>query len=342
MSHHPIKVGIVGLGRAGWSIHIDAIKEDQRFAITAVADPDQERLAEAEAQFVCSSFPSAASLATEGDVEVVVVATPSLQHADDATAVLKAGRHCVLEKPMATNYQDALALTEVARLHGSHLLVHHQCTFSDEYLQMKEVVESGLLGALVHTEVYWGNYARRWDWQTLRKNGGGELNNRCPHILSMVLPILGGPVNKVHSSLRNVKDAGDAEDHVHLLLKTVHGVTASITASCASALSGVRWLIVGSQGAASTDGSKLTLRYYDASTVPMPAVIDGAAPGRAYQQETLPWIEATTPLAPVKRHGSFYDQVHRVLREGEVPHGSLEDALEVMRVLEIARADAKY
>lgn len=340
MSQHPIKVGIIGLGRAGWSIHIDSIKEDHRFVITAVADPDLERLSEAEAQFACASFSSAASLAMEGDVEVVVVATPSLQHASDATAVLKAGHHCILEKPMAANYQNAIALAELAHLQERHLLVHHQCTFSDEYLHMKEVVESGLLGSLVHTEVYWGNYARRWDWQTLRKNGGGELNNRCPHILSMVLPILGGSVSKVHSSLRNVKDAGDAEDHVHLLLRAEHGVTASITASCASALSGVRWLVIGSHGAASTDGSILTLRYYDPSKVPMPVVIDGAAPGRMYQQETLPWIETTTPLVPTKRYGSFYDHVYRVLREGETSHGSLKDALEVMRVIELARTDA--
>ena len=107
MPEDPIRYGVVGLGRAGWNIHISQLRGRADARIVAVADPVEERRSEAAAEFKCQTYPTLAKLLRQDDVEVVIIATPSAQHASETKKALRAGRHVVLEKPMATSLRDA-------------------------------------------------------------------------------------------------------------------------------------------------------------------------------------------------------------------------------------------
>src|SRR3954462_15127283 len=90
----PIRYGVVGLGRAGWGIHVHQLRGRADARIVAVVDPVEERRKEAEAEFPgCKSYTSLAKMLKQDDVEIVVVATPSADHAADTKKSLKAGRH---------------------------------------------------------------------------------------------------------------------------------------------------------------------------------------------------------------------------------------------------------
>ena len=128
--HEPLRYAIVGLGRAGWSIHAEALKARQDAQVVAVADPSAERRDEAAATFQCRELRSLATLLRkEPDVEVVVVATPSKRHGPDSKAALKAGRHVVVEKPMAMSVAEADAMIRTAEGAGRRLFVHQNYRF---------------------------------------------------------------------------------------------------------------------------------------------------------------------------------------------------------------------
>lgn len=336
----PISVAIIGLGRAGWHLHLEVMLKHPGFRIVAVADPDESRTDEAVKLTGCRKFPSLAATLADCDASLIVLATPSSSHHAETLQVLRSGRHCILEKPMAMTTAEAMELVAESRQRGLHLLVNHSYLHRAEYHHLSKIIQSGVLGPLFHLRTFWGYYARRWDWQTLRKNGGGQINNTCTHVFSIILPLLGSPVCKVSSTVRNIKDSGDTEDHVHLMLETRSGVSADVLVSSAMALGLPRWMLCGRYGTMVGDGREVgdgklsRLRYYDPTKVKPVPVIDAAAPGREYPKDNLPWQEMELPLDP-KPVKSFHENVYDVLCGRAEPVITPESAVEVVRVIEM-------
>ena len=105
---NPIRVGIAGLGRSGWDIHARLLEPlAEHYTVTAVVDGDPARRDEAVDRFDCAAYATYEDLLADPGVELVVVALPSHFHADAAVAGLAAGKHVVVEKPMATSLADA-------------------------------------------------------------------------------------------------------------------------------------------------------------------------------------------------------------------------------------------
>jgi len=335
-----ITTAIVGLGRAGWNLHLLPMLEHGGFAIAAVADPAQDRTAEAASRTGCQSFPSIDELLAANAAELVVVATPSRTHFQDIKKVLESGRHCIAEKPLAMSASEADALVALARRRGLHLFVHHAHLHRNEFAHLRDVLSSGVLGPLFHLRAFWGGYSRRWDWQTLKKNGGGELNNTCPHPVSVILPLLGSPVRRVYADLRNIKNAGDAEDFVHLVMECESGVTADMTITSAVLWPGPKWTLAGRFGTLNSDGAVSRLKYYDPAKVEDLSVLDEAAPNRQYLREQLPWQEEERTVEETTTP-SFHHNVHDVIRGDTAPVVTPESAAEVVRVLEMARRAAE-
>lgn len=254
-STEPVTVAIVGLGRAGWSLHLLPILEIESFKVVAVAEPDLDRQKEAVEATGCEIYANIDELLAGSNAQVVVVATPSMFHHGDAMKVLSAGRHCILEKPIAMNYAAANEIVSLAREKNLKLFVNHTFLHRPEYHHFRQVIDRGVLGPIFNIRVIRGGYARRWDWQALKKNGGGQLNNTCPHLFTLVLPLLDSPVKEVFADSRNVKDVGDAEDHVHVVVRTESGMTGDLTTSTALAgHCGPTYTLNGRYGALVSDG----------------------------------------------------------------------------------------
>jgi predicted dehydrogenase len=149
--------------------------------------------------------------------------------------------------------------------------------------------------------------------------------------------LLGSPVKNVTADLRNIKNAGDAEDHVQLLLTTESGLTADVTVSTAIAVSGVpRWILAGKYGSLSSNGTTTRLRYFDPARLPAIEAIDGsAAPNREYSKEEILWIEKELPVEPSPL-GPPHQNILDVLLGHAEPVVSPESAAEVVRVTELA------
>lgn len=336
MKSSSLNIGIVGLGRAGWNMHVGALKSRPDFKITAVADPSEERRAQAEKELGCKSFATRDELLASADCEIVTVATPNPFHEEDAIAVAESGRYCVLEKPIATTWKGARRVADAFAKNNRRAFPHHQHPTMSEHLLMKDLFASGKLGEIFEIRYQWVNYARRNDWQTLLKNGGGLFTNHGSHALSTMLKLLEAPLVSLHGEARHVKDAGDADDHDSFFLKAANGRAGVLMLSSACAAPLPRFVILGTTGTAwaGSDPKQVHLKYYHADEVAKIEAKDGLVESRSYgMDETLPWREEVLELSSYPAL-SFYDNVAAVLRGEEEPLVSEEDAVEIMRALE--------
>jgi predicted dehydrogenase len=314
-----IAVGILGLGRSGWDIHADAVEANPSFRVAAVADPVADRRTEAEQRFGCQSFADPAELITSADVDVIVVATPSDSHVPLTVAALQGGRHVVVEKPMAQNAAGVDEMISAARDANRILTCYQPRRLDADFLAIREIVEAGGIGELILVRRTIHSFARRADWQMLRRYDGGALSNTVPHLLDQALQFV-DPETELDllADLRHTIGAGDAEDHAMLTLRPRGGgPLLQVEASSAVALPQPQWTIIGTAGAISGSPTDLTLRRTDPSAWAPITAAEGPAEGRRYGTgEELEWTETKintegTGPAPVQL---FYDRLEPSLR----------------------------
>lgn len=317
MTTSPIRVGLLGLGRSGWDIHAKAIAEHSGFVVAAVADPLAERRAEARERFACTTYSTPEEVIADESVEVVIVATPSHTHASLALAALDAGKHVVVEKPMAQSLAEMDALLAAAERTGRVLTCYQPRRLDADFIALQDLVSSGRLGRLVLVRRGLYRFARRTDWQMLRKFGGGELANNGAHLLDQALVLLGSGPGDLFADLQHTVGAGDAEDHVKVCFTTAAGATVDIEVSLCAALPQPDWVVLGTAGAVRAIGGEMTVRWCDPATLTALVLDEGAAAGRRYGSgEQITWHDET--LHPQQTRLPvllFYDRLWATLRE---------------------------
>jgi predicted dehydrogenase len=345
MSTDPIRYGIVGLGRAGWNIHVHNLRPRQDAKIVAVADPLKERRDEAASEFGCKTYERIEDMLGLADVEVAVIATPSVRHGPDTLLALQAGKQVVVEKPMAMNVDEADRMIATARQAGKKLFVHQNWRFNREFTHLQEVAKSGQIGHLYHIRNYSSGFSRRDDWQTLSKYGGGVLNNTCPHFVDMLLQLAGAPIVSVMGDLQQIASAGDVEDHVKAFMRAANGCTIDMEISSAQniAVELPKWVLCGSCGTLTCNGKESVIRWFDPKEAGAVQAIDAAARDRAYawQAPPLKWQETRVkPEGP--DIGTFYDNVTAVLKRNQPMVVTPESVREVIRVIAEIRKGTEF
>src|SRR5687768_15778459 len=162
----PVKVGIAGLGRSGWGLHANAMSYlPEQFEVVAVCDPDPARQQEAEQHFECRTYAAYDGLVADEEIELMVVATPSQLHRQDTIAALQAGKHVMVEKPMGISLPEVDAMIGTARETGRLLTVNQNYRYAGDFLKIREIIASGVLGRIIQIRLAIHQFKRRWDWQ---------------------------------------------------------------------------------------------------------------------------------------------------------------------------------
>jgi predicted dehydrogenase len=334
----PITTAILGLGRAGWSIHAKALTGRDDYKVVAVADPIDERLKEAKDRFGCDTFHTLEELLEGSDAELVIVATQSGDHAEHSVACLRAGRDVLVEKPMATSLADADRLLKEAKKSGKMLTVHQSARLAADFVHIRNVIASGKLGEVFYVKKGQYKFARRNDWQMLRKYGGGELNNNGVHGLDQCYLLLESKVKDVWGDLQRTICPGDAEDHVKVLIRGENDRVIDYEMFSACAVPPPRWIVCGTRGTLSCDGGTSKIKYFEEGALPELEVVDAKAVAeRKYGiGETIPWKEEEIPAKDDPGAG-FHDRLRASLREGKELWVKPEECREVLSIMERAR-----
>jgi phthalate 4,5-cis-dihydrodiol dehydrogenase len=227
-----IRIGVAGLGRA-FALMSPTLAADSRVRMVAAADPRPEALEQFESDFRGRGYSSVEELCADPAVQVVYVATPHQFHAAHATAAAAAGKHILVEKPMALTIDECRAMTAAARKHGVHLVVGHSHSFDAPIALTRQLIASGRYGrlrmitAMMFTDFL---YRPRRAEELDTSKGGGAVYNQAAHHLDIVR-LLGGSVRSVRAGTGNWDAARPTEGAYSAFLTLDGGVFATITYS---------------------------------------------------------------------------------------------------------------
>jgi len=343
----PIRVGIVGIGRAGWGMHCPELagKEDL-FKIVAACDTTRDRREKMAAKYGCKTYAKVEDLVKDPDVELVSVATRSPDHLAHAVLALKAGKHVFQEKPICLDYAEALRLKVAVGRAKGQLFVRHNLRFEPAYQHIREIMASGILGKIYEIKLRRMGYARRDDWQTLMKCGGGLLLNWGPHIVDHALRMLESPVQTIWGDLKKVATVGDAEDHLKICLVGKNRRLVDLEVSGGSAIKEPEYIVLGSKGGLTCNGSEITLRYLDPAVTLPPRKANPGNPGAAFgSPEQLPWIEKTIAISPASKctkNDTIWVELYNAIRNGKRYPITTAESIEVMRVISAVKKGTKF
>lgn len=140
-----LKLGVAGLGRA-FALTAPTLARDRRVEVVAATDPRPEALRRFEADFHGRAFREEKRLWKDPEVEAVYIATPHQFHAAQAIAAAAAGKHVLVEKPMALSLRECRAMADAAKKHRVHLLVGPSHSFDSPIKKAKQLIDSEKFG----------------------------------------------------------------------------------------------------------------------------------------------------------------------------------------------------
>ena len=229
----PIGLGVVGLGRA-FTLLRPAFLADPRFALVAAADPRPAARAAFAAEFGGRTYSDAATLAADPAVAAVYVATPHQCHAADACILAAAGKHVLVEKPMALDLAEADAMIDAAQSAGVQLIVGPCHSFDAPILLARALIASGRYGRLrmlqmcTYTDFLY-RPRRAEELDTAR--GGGVVFNQAPHQVDIARLLGGGMLASLSAQCAAWDGTRPTEGAYSALLRFQDGAFASLTYS---------------------------------------------------------------------------------------------------------------
>jgi predicted dehydrogenase len=324
--HPPVGIVVVGYGYWGPNIVRNVIERPD-LSLVAVCEPDRVKAERFTRRY--PGIPTRASLAEALDdpaVDAVAIATPPKTHHLLVTQALVAGKHVLVEKPLATSVAGAEALVELAEAKGLVLMPGHTFLYSPPVNKIRDLIVEDQLG-----EIYFVTSSRM---NLGIYQSDGVLCDLAPHDLSILLYWLDRPVSTVTASGCTVFQQGVPET-AFLTVGFGAGLTANVQVSWL-APSKVRQMVV--------VGSKRMVQYDDAS--PDAAVriydrgFDFSQPANFGEYQltyrsgdmVAPRIQAAEPLS------LELEDFVTAIRTGRRPRSHAELGLTIVRVLEAAHA----
>ncbi len=197
-------VAVIGYGWAA-TAHIAAINATASAQVTAVWSSRALNSAELSARHgsPIRAFTDLAAMLADPAIHVVDITSFPDQHAAQFIAAARAGKHIIVEKPLAISWDEILQMKRAAEESGARVCVCFECRWSSQFLATKSVLDQGLVGALHYGEVDYfhgiGPWYGQYRWNTKKALGGSALLTAGCHALDALLLCMGGAVEEVTS-----------------------------------------------------------------------------------------------------------------------------------------------
>ncbi len=194
----PVAFGLIGCGRVA-PRHAESLCNLPATRLVAIADLHESRARRFAHDYGAAPYTDYRYLLDRPDIQVITICTPSGLHAGMAIEALQAGKHVLVEKPMALALQDADAMIAAARSTNRKLGVVLQNRYNPPMQDLRRAVDEGRLGRLLL-----GNATVRWyrpqeyyedDWHGTWAMDGGALMNQSIHHIDALQWLLGDPAS---------------------------------------------------------------------------------------------------------------------------------------------------
>ena len=330
-----LKVGIAGYGLAGRYFHAPLLK-GCGFNVVGVLTTSKERSSHALLDFPNTKVVGSISELVQLDIDLLVVASANLVHAEQALAGISKGIPVVIDKPMGRTASEVQLIISAAKSKNVEVTTFFNRRWDSDALTIKKVLASNTLGEIHRLDSRFERFRpelnpNSWRESMSAEQGGGQLLDLQPHLISTAIDWF-GPAKLVTASVRSLRSGSD-DDSV-LVLHHESGVDSYLSASALVGAPGPRIRILGTKGA-------LVINDLD----PQEAFLrDGKFP------ENGTWTIPTTSEAFIHRgeeieriesvsgnYGHFYLQVEQAIVNGAPWPVSTNDALLVAEIIDQAR-----
>ena len=346
----PLRVALMGLGRAMFNDHYPVFKAHPLlFKVVCACDILKERRDMIARDFPdCKMFRQFSDMLDEGDIDLVDIATCSVDHVKHAVTSLKRGFWTLLETPMALTYEDAMVLRGAALKAKNRLLIAQRGLFSPDFLLARQMMSDPRLGAIHQIRIRREDYIRRDDWQCVKRLGGGAAYYAMTDLMLQALKLLPVPPIQMWSELKRIASLGDSEDYVHVCLKTREAVSADIEFS-GGVLPGDRqpsFVICGERGSFKVEpgASSGELTVVDPkfkfprrrSSVRTPEIVD------MHEQIPVCKFKVELPKGTLSGPSAFWRHVYATVRTAAPFPLSLEDSIEAVKFSHLMKKTSPY
>lgn len=158
-SRRPMRFGVIGCGTIAYWTHLRILPRLAGVKVVAIADPSEAALARARRLVDARGYEDPAELLSSADVDAVVIAAPTSDHASLAMAACRASKHVYVEKPLATSVQDARRVVAAAEASGVEAVVGFQRRFHPSYQRVRALVAGGAIGRVRGVQSVFGEPA---------------------------------------------------------------------------------------------------------------------------------------------------------------------------------------
>lgn len=321
-----IRVGLVGYGLAGEFFHAPLIRASDGLDLVAVVTSREVRPG-------TTRVASTDELLTM-EVDLVVVATPNATHVPIASQALAAGAHVVVDKPLAVDSDEAAALVEQASAAHRLLSVFQNRRWDGDFLTLLDLLGDQRLGRIHRFESRFERWrpevADVWRESSDPVDGGGLLLDLGAHLIDQAVQLF-GYIDSVYAEISRVRPGASTEDDVFLALRHHGGEVSHLSMSSVAAESGPRMRVLGEHGAWTSerlDSQEESLRA-------------GSAPGDAgFGANPDGSLNGAKHPTRAGDYAAYYRGIERALRFGDPSPVDASDAVEVLRIIELARRSA--
>lgn len=346
----PIKVALMGLGRSMFADHYTVFRRHPAlFKVVAACDLIKERRDIVAKDYPdCRMFRQFADMLDEHDIDIVDIATCTIDHVKHAMMSLKKGFWTLLETPMALTPDDAQILRGQALKSKNKLLILQRGLFSPDFLLAKMMMGDPRLGRIHQIKIRREDYIRRDDWQCVKRLGGGAAYYAMTDLTLQALKLLPTPPVQMWSELKRLASLGDAEDYAHMNLKTRDLLSADVefNGGCLPTERSPSFEIRGERGVfkvaqGETSGTMTVIDPKFAlprrrSSVRTPALKD------MHEEVPLQTITVSLPKGTLYGPSAFWKHVYATVRTAAPFPLQLEDSIEAVKFSHLMKKTSPF
>jgi predicted dehydrogenase len=262
-----LSVGIIGSGGIARS-HIQAIKENDNIRLVAVMDVDQSRAESAAKDYGARAYTSVDALLNDPEVEAVHVCTPHVFHGEQVVSAAKAGKHVLVEKPMALTLRECDEMIQACESEGKILMVGQVMRYYPVNRAIKKMIAEGIIGEVGHLMrrryCYFdttlpGSAYPRW-YLDLKVGGNCVLYCFGPHEYDILHWYLDSPVVEVYAQgSASTELYKGQKDSYTSIMKHKNGATSVLSQTVVSHVGAHDQYIIGSKGSIFLSSDKLLM-----------------------------------------------------------------------------------
>ena len=339
----PVRVAVIGYGLGGSAFHAPFVATTPGLELAAIVTRDAERQ-----ERVAREYPGVRVVAAverlwdaSAGIDAVAISTPNRTHVPLALSAIQAGKHVVVDKPLAPSARESREVVLAAQRRGVVLAPFQNRRWDGDFKTVRTLLGDGRLGAPFRFESRFERWrpvaTGGWRERGGAADAGGLLFDLGSHLIDQAL-VLFGPVRDVYAELDRKRPGVEADDDTFVALTHVSGVRSHLRMSAVVAQPGPRFRILGSAAAYTKWG-------LDVQEAALRAGLRPGGPDWGAESRDA-WgtlgVEGDLQTVPTERgnYGEFYAEFLQAIRAGAPSPVNPNDAVAALEIIEAARESA--